>query len=236
MTFDIVPSYSATTTLEETAPLSLADSTYILKSFTTPPLPINGKRHLQLELLGNMTSTLTDIIGARFKNDQCPHGLVIQSLSAGGLSTKEFLNTYRAPGLLFRAMGFDAVLLHFGANDAGEGATAEMFRADTEQLIARIRSWANNPDLPVILMADPYRKGLSSMQETEYARYPGALRAIAASDPAVLVINSRRLMDERGWNAGQANRLSELLLDDVHYTPRGAIELAGTEMQTLLGP
>lgn len=233
---DSVPSYSATTTLEETAPLSLADSTYILKSFTTAPLPFNGKRHLQLELLGSMTSTLTDIIGARFKSDQCPHGLVIQSLSAGGLSTKEFLNTYRAPGLLFRAMGFDAVILHFGANDSGEGSTAEAFRQDTERLIARIRSWVNTPDFPVILIADPYRKGLGSAQEAEYARYPGALRAIAASDPAVLVINSRRLMDERGWNAGQANRLSELLLDDVHYTARGAIELAEAEMQMLLGP
>jgi len=233
---DSVPSYSAPATIEETAPLSLADATFIVKSFTTVSLPFNGKRFLQLELLGGLTSTLTDIIGARFKSDQCPQGLVIQDLSAGGLSTKEFLNTYRAAALLFRAMGFDAAILHFGANDAGEGATAEMFRADTERLIARIRSWANNPDLPVILMADPYRKGLSSAQEAEFARYPGALRAIAASDPAVLVINSRRLMDERGWKADQPDQLSKLLADDVHYTPRGAIELAGEEMQALLGP
>jgi lysophospholipase L1-like esterase len=233
---DAVPSYFAPTTLEETAPLSLVDSTFIVKSFTTAPLPFNGKRHMQLELLGSLTSALTDIIGARFKSDQCPHGLVIQDLSAGGLSTKEFLNTYRTAGLLFRSMGFDAAVLHFGANDSGEGATAESFRQETERLIARIRSWTRDPNFPVILMSDPYRKGLSSAQEAEFARYPGALRAIAASDPAVLVINSRRLMDERGWKAAQPNRLSELLLDDVHYTPRGAIELAEEEMRTLLGP
>ena len=233
---DLVPNYFAPTTVEETAPLSLADATFIVKSFTTVPLPLNGKRYLQLELLGSRTSTLTDLIGARFQSDQCPQGLVIQDLSAGGLSTKEFLDLYRNAGLLFRAMGFEAAILHFGANDAGEGATADTFRQNTERLIGRLRSWANNPNLPVILMSDPYRKGLTPTQEAEFARYPGALRAIAASDPAVLVINSRRLMDEQGWKAGQPNRLSELLLDDVHYTPRGAIELAEEEMKALLGP
>lgn len=232
---DSASNYLAPTTIEETAPLSLADATFQVKSFTTAPLPINGKRHLQLELLGSMTSALTDIIGARFKSDQCPQGLVIQDLSAGGLSTKEFLGTYRAADLLFRAMKFDAAILHFGANDVGEGATAEMFRTDTERLIARIRSWAGKPDFPIILMSDPYRKGLNSASEAEYARYPGASRAIAASDPAVLVINSRRLMDERGWKSDPPNRLNELLLDDVHYTPRGAIELAEAEMGALLG-
>lgn len=233
---DLVPSYSATATIEETAPVSLVDATFIVKSFTTVPLPFNGKPHLQLELLGNTNSALTDIIGARFRSDQCPHGLVIQDLGAGGLSTREFLNAYKASGFLFRAMGFDTAILHFGANDAGEGSTAEAFRQDTERLIARIRSWSGKPDFPIILMSDPYRKGLTAMQEGEYTKYVGAQRAIAASDPNVLVINSRRLMDERGWKASQPNRLSDVLLDDVHYTPRGAIELAEEEMKALLGP
>ncbi|HBH78238.1 MAG TPA: hypothetical protein DDY39_00305, partial [Nitrospira sp.] len=56
------------------------------------------------------------------------------------------------------------------------------------------------------------------------------------SDPKVLVINSRRLMDELGWKADQPTTLSEWLLDDVHYTPRGAIKLAENEMEALLGP
>lgn len=233
---DLVPSYSATATIEETAPVSLVDATFIVKSFTTVPLPFNGKPHLQLELLGNTNSALTDIIGARFRSDQCPHGLVIQDLGVGGLSTREFLDAYKASGFLFRAMGFDTAILHFGANDAGEGSTAEAFRQDTERLIARIRSWSGKPDFPIILMSDPYRKGLTAMQEAEYTKYVGAQRAIAASDPNVLVINSRRLMDDRGWNADQPTRLSEVLLDDVHYTPRGATELAEEEMKTLLGP
>jgi lysophospholipase L1-like esterase len=133
-------------------------------------------------------------------------------------------------------MGFDAAILHFGANDIGQGATAETFRADTERLIARIRTWTRDADFPVILMSDPYRKGLTTIMEKEYDRYPGAHRAIAAADPHVLVVNSRRLMDEKGWKADRPDRLVELLMDDFHYTPRGAIELAETEMSQLLGP
>ncbi len=133
-------------------------------------------------------------------------------------------------------MGFDAAIIHFGANDSGRGVTAETFRTNTKQLIGLIRAWTNNPNFPVILMSDPYRKGLTATQDIEFAHYPGAHRAIAESDPAVLVINSRRLMDERGWNAGQPSQLTNVLVDDVHYTPQGAIELAESEMTTLLGP
>lgn len=231
---DSVPDYFAPATIEGVAPLSLAEPSFSVKSVTTPVLSLNGKRHLQLELLGSVAMALTDILGARFVSDQCPQGLVLQDLSAGGLSTKEFLDQYGEAGDFFRAMKFDAAVLHFGANDIGEGATAEMFRADTIRLIARIRSWANDQNFPIVLMSDPYRKGLSTAMEAEYARYVGAQKAIADADPAVLVINSRRLMDERGWKAGEPNRLNELLIDDVHYTPRGAIELAEAEMGALL--
>jgi lysophospholipase L1-like esterase len=202
----------------------------------TPILPRNGLRYFQLEVLGSMTSALTDILGVRFISDQCPQGIVIQGLSAGGLSAKDFVERYGEAGDLFRAMGFDAAILHFGANDVGRGTTAETFRTDTETLIARLRAWTRDTDFPVILMGDPYRKGLTSAMEEEYDRYAGAQRAIAAADPHVLVVNSRRLMDERGWRAGQPNRLAELLADDVHYTPRGAIELAEVEMGELFGP
>lgn len=233
---DSAPDYAAPATIEDIAPLPLAAPVFAVRSFTTPPLPLNGKRHLQLEILGSMTSALTDVIGARFKSDQCPSGLVIQDLGASGVSVREFLNRYADAGSLFQAMGFDAVILHFGANDAGEGATAETFRADTERLIALIRAWTGDADFPVILMSDPYRRGLDRKEEEENARFPGAQRAIAAADPAVLVVNSRRLMHQRGWRADPPNRLDELLLDDVHYTPRGAIELAEAEMDQLLGP
>ncbi len=233
---DSTPDYGAPATIEGIAPLPLAASVFAVRSFMTPSLPLNGRRHLQLEILGSLTSALTDVVGARFKSDQCPHGLVIQDLGAAGVSVREFLNSYADAGSLFQAMGFDAVIFHLGANDAGEGATAEMFRADTRRLIDLIRTWTGDADFPVILMGDPYRTGLGMMQEAEYARYPGAQRAIAAADPAVLVVNSRRLMHERGWRADAPHRLEELMIDEVHYTPRGAIELAEAEMDQLLGP
>ena len=84
-------------------------------------------------------------------------------------------------------------------------------------------------------MSDPYLEGLAPAMEQEYARYPGAQRAIAAADPHVLLVNSRRLMDDRGWRADRPDRLAELLEDGVHYTPRGAIELAEAEIGTLFG-
>ena len=232
---DQVPDYFAPTTIEEVMSLSLARQSFAVKSFVTPLLPLNGRRYLQLELLGSMESALTDILGVRFISDQCPQGIVIQGLSAGGLSAKDFVERYGEAGDLFRAMGFDAAILHFGANDVGQGATAETFRTDTETLIARIRAWTRDTDFPVILMGDPYRKGLDPAMEEEYARYPGAQRAIAAADPHVLLVNSRRLMDERGWRADRPDRLAELLADGIHYTPRGAIELAEAEMRALLG-
>ena len=213
----------------------LARQEFLVKSFVTPVLSLNGLRYLQLELLGNLMTALTDIIGVRFKSEACPGGIVFQDLSAGGLSVKDFVEQYGEAGDLFRAMGFDAAILHFGANDIAQSATAETFRANTEALIARIRTWTGDPTFPVILMSDPYRKGLDPRMEEEYDLYPGAQRAIAAVDPNVLVVNSRRLMDELGWKADRPDRLTEVLMDDVHYTPRGAIELAEAEMGELLG-
>lgn len=233
---DLAPDYFAPSTIEEVVLLSLAEQSFAVRSFVTPILPRNGLRYLQLEVLGSMTSALTDIIGARFISDQCPQGIVIQDLSAGGLSVKDFVERYGEAGDLFRAMGFNAVILHFGANDINQDATAEIFQHNTEMLIARLRAWTRDAQFPVILMSDPYQQGLLDVaSENEYARYPGAQRAIAATDPHVLVVNSRRLMDDRGWRAERPNRLVELLEDGIHYTPRGAIELAEAEMGALLG-
>ena len=233
---DQTPDFFAPSTIGGQSSLSLADPSFAVKSFVTPSLSRNGLRSLQLEVLGSMTTALTDILGVRFISEQCPQGIVIQALSADGLSAKDFVGRHGEAGNLFQAMGFDVAILHFGASDIDQGATAETFRTDTEVLIARIRAWTKDANFPVVLMSDPYRKGLDPRMEKEYDRYPGALRAIAATDPHVLIINSRRLMDEKGWRADRPDRLAELLADDLHYTPSGATELADVEMEQLLGP
>ena len=162
--------------------------------------------------------------------------MVFQSFAAGGYTTTDFLTNHWNAGPLFRALGFHAAVLHFGASDAGRGTTAEDYQSHTEQLIAMLRSWMGDSSFPIVLMSDPYRTGLSAAAQNEFDRYVGAHYAIAQTDPNVLVINSRRLMDDRGWNAANPDTIAAVLLDEMHYTPQGAIDLAAAEVSALLGP
>jgi hypothetical protein len=228
--------YYATPSAEGTSTMGLNTADYAIKSVTTPPLPYAGHRYLQLELLGSADAALTDIIGVRFKSDICPQGMVFQGFAAEGYTTEDFLTRHLDAGALFRALGFHAAVLHLGANDAGRATTAETYKSQTEQLIAMLRSWTGDPSFPIVLMSDPYRTGLLPTMQQELNRFVGAHFAIALADPNVLVINSRRLMDDRGWNETRPDRIAEVLLDDVHYTPQGAIELSTAEIATLLGP
>jgi lysophospholipase L1-like esterase len=162
--------------------------------------------------------------------------MVFQGFAAGGYTTADFLTRHWDAGALFRALGFHAAVLHLGANDAGRGTTAETYKSQTEQLIAMLRSWTGDSSFPVVLMSDPFRAGWPPTIQQEFDRFVGAHFAIALADPNVLVINSRRLMDDQGWNEARPDIIAEVLLDGVHYTPRGAIELAAAEIATLLGP
>jgi len=232
----VVNNYLAPILASDTSSMGLDAASFAVRSMTTPPLPYGGRQYLQLELLGSSDAALTDIVGVRFMSDTCPHGMVFQSFAAGGYTTMDFLTNHRTAGTLFRALGFHAAVLHFGANDADRGTTAEDYQTHTEQLIAMLRSWMGDSSFPIVLMSDPYRTGLSAGDQNEFDRYVGAHYAIAQTDPNVLVINSRRLMDDRGWRAANPNTIATALLDGVHYTPQGAIELAAAEISTLLGP
>jgi hypothetical protein len=68
----------------------------------------------------------------------------------------------------------------------------------------------------------------------EYDRYVGAQVDIAQSDPSVMVINARRLMEDIGWNAnsGQSGRYLE---DGVHYTGLGAQSLSAAAVAAMMG-
>ncbi|MBY0248300.1 MAG: SGNH/GDSL hydrolase family protein [Nitrospiraceae bacterium] len=232
----ITGDYFALPTAQGTLTMGLAAANYAIKSMTTSPLPYAGHRYLQLELLGSSNTALTDIIGVRFKSDACPQGMVFQGFASGGYTTIDFLTRHWDAGALFRALGFHAAVLHLGANDAGRGITAETYKVHTEQLITMLRAWMNDPAFPIVLMSDPFRAGWPPTIQEEFNRFAGAHFAIALADPNVLVINSRRLMDDRGWKEARPDRIAEVLLDNVHYTPQGAIELAGAEITTLLGP
>src|SRR5262245_14255676 len=85
---DQAPDYFAPATTQGASSLSLEQASFAVKSFVTAPLLRNGLRYLQLELLGSKTSALTDILGIRFISESCRQGIVIQDLSASGLSVK----------------------------------------------------------------------------------------------------------------------------------------------------
>jgi lysophospholipase L1-like esterase len=161
--------------------------------------------------------------------------MVFQDFAEGGYATADFLTGHSDAGVMFRAFEFHAAILHFGTNDAGRGTSAEDYKAQTQQLIAMLRNWAGDASFPVVLMSDPFRANLPLALQTEFDRYAGAHLAIAQSDPNVLVVNSRRLMHDLGWNDSRPDVLALFLADDVHYTPRGAMELAAAEMTALLG-
>jgi hypothetical protein len=97
-----------------------------------------------------------------------------------------------------------------------------------------VRSWVCDPSFPFILIADVYRTGLTADQSAQLDQYVGALLAIAQSDPNVMVINSRRLMDDLGWNAN-SGLSGNFLIDCCHYTPYAAQTLAAAEVAAMMG-
>jgi hypothetical protein len=227
------PSYSVPVTTTGTLNLGLESTTFTVKSGETSALDFGGKRYLALELFGTSDSQLTDIVGLRFFNETHPQGVVIDTFSLGGYSASWFLRDQTDAGAMFRALGFHAAVIHYGANTNGPSGP-EQFKADIAQLISRVRAWAGDPEFPVILIADVYQSRLTPEQLVDNDQYVGAQVAIAQLDSNVLVINARRLTADLGWNptSGQADQFLE---DGVHYTPLGAKVLASAVVAAMMG-
>jgi len=176
--------------------------------------------------------TGADVAGVRFINADNPAGLAIQSFSAGGYTVSQFLNQHADAGDAFRAFGdYDAVMVHFGVNDTA-AITALQFASDLQNLIDRMRTWASNPDLAIILMSDPDREGLTASQRTQFDMFPGAAAAVALANSNVLAVNSRRLADGIGWTAG-GPLFTNYVSDGVHYTTLGGQSLAELEVTAM---
>jgi hypothetical protein len=227
------PSYSVPVTTSGTLNLGLESPTFAIKSGETAALDFGGKRYLALELFGASDSKLTDIVGLRFFNETHPQGVVIDTFSLGGYSASWFLRDQTDAGAMFRAFGFHAAVIHYGANTNGR-STPEQFKADISQVISRVRTWAGDSEFPVILIADVYQSRLTSQQLVDNDQYVGAQISIAQFDSNVLVINARRLTENLGWNptSGQADQFLE---DGVHYTPLGAKVLATAVVAAMMG-
>jgi len=227
------PTFSAAVTSRGTLTLGLQSSTFAIKSGETAPLEFNGNHYLQLEVFGSSDSALTDIVGMRFVNKTHPEGVVVDTFSLGGYTAASFLSAHANAGPMFAALGFHAAILHYGANE-GASLTAAQFKSNIAAVISRVRTWVGSPSFPVILIADVYQSRLTPEQMAEYDRYVGAELAIAQSDPNVMVINARRLMEDIGWNASNS-QATQYLVDGVHYTALGAQSLAAAAVSAMMG-
>jgi hypothetical protein len=226
-------SYAAAVTTTGTLTLGLQSSSFAIKAGETSALQFNGNRYMQLEVFGSSDSALTDLIGLRFVNKTHPEGVVIDNFSLGGYTASKFLSSRADAGPMFSAFGFDAAVIHYGANEGGS-VTAEQFESDISAVISRVRSWVGDANFPIVLIADVYESVLTPTQQTEYDQYVGAQLSIAQHDPSVMVINARRLMEDIGWNAnsGQSGQFIE---DGIHYTGLGAKSLSAAAVAAMMG-
>jgi CRISPR-associated DxTHG motif protein len=227
------PVYSAAVTTRGTLNLGLQSATFAIKSGETSALDFGGKRYMALEVFGTSDAELTDIIGLRFFNETHPQGVVIDTFSLGGYGASTFLRLHADAGEMFRAFGFHAAILHYGANSDGR-STPEQFKSDISDIITRVRGWMGDPQFPVILIADVYQSQLTPEDLAENDQYVGAQVAIAQADSNVMVINARRLTEDLGWNptSGQSDQFME---DGVHYTALGANVLSAQVAAAMFG-
>lgn len=214
--------------------MGLDSNAFAIKSMITPNLTLNGLGFQQIELVGSDDSKLTDIVGVRYKSDQCSRGVVIHSFSAGGYTVASHINNHNDAGSMFKALGFHAAILHIGANDAGQGVTAAKYYDQMKQLISMIRAWQQDNSFPIIIMVEVYRTGLTDNVEKEFSRYAGVVYKIALEDSNVKIINSRKILHELGLSSSNPTVVSAWLKDNVHYTAEGAAIIATKEVSELL--
>jgi lysophospholipase L1-like esterase len=236
--YEFAPSSGATTTyfagvtasgnvamgLQSPGPAQVKHAIVNLPTSSSEPFP-------QLIVSGTDPTVPTDVLGVRFRSTVDVTGVAVQTLSAGGYLTSSYLANHGGSGPVIKALGFDAVVFHYGANDNAY-RTADAFKADQLALIQWVREATGDPTFKVILAGDPYAKGLTAAQAAQYDQFTGAQKSIADADLNVMVLNSRRLSEEVGWSA--IGNPDDFLADDVHYTAVGAATLAKLEIDTLM--
>jgi len=199
------------------------------------PLNPTGQPYLETIVRGDGPAGV-EMLGVRYKNVANPTGVAIQDFSAGGYRATHLLEWHARSGPILRAFGpYDAIVLHYGANDAGY-ISAASFHLNVLMLISAIRgpAFLNDPDLPFILVMDPDHAGISEPARLQWDQYAGVLAEIAQGDANVMAINSRRAMEDIGWYVGSPT-FNQFVFDAVHYTPYGAQVLAAWEVAAMMG-
>lgn len=188
---------------------------------TTPALSLGGRRHLQLLVEGDQAKSGTDVVGVRFRNigapapkDGTPRGVVVQSFARGGMRIVHLLAEHGESGAMLRALAPSVIVLHYGANDAGNITGVAQWRTQLLETISWLRTQMNDPAYPIIIASE-----LDTLHSTELSpiidAMPVVAHEIALADSRVLALNLRRITEEEyGW--GPSKRY---MADTAHFHP-----------------
>jgi hypothetical protein len=191
---------------------------------STPPLEFAGKRHLQLLLRGADPKSGAEFVGMRWKSDAPPRGVVVQGFSKGGMRLGQLVGSHGDAGSLLKSLQPHVAVLHFGANDAGNGITPSEWRSQLEAAIAWIRISMGDPSFPVIIAAE-LRVGFSPTPWLVFDWMPVIAHEIALRDMNVLALNLHRVTHEEYlWgpdsaDSGGTASWMPYLFDSAHLRP-----------------
>ena len=191
----------------------------------TLPQPTGGFR--QVSILGADPAVPVDVLGARFRNASQSKGVLLQPLAVGGAAIGDLVAKHGASGPAIAALGLDAVILHFGANDAY--SSAQEWGSRLQKAIDLLR-WAHgDPSFPILIVSDSHKRELPP--GSDFDRLPGVAAAVALSNPGIIAFNMRRVHEQAFlWNDAQNLGLA----DSVHHKPHAQRMLARATVSTML--
>lgn len=193
------------------------------------PIHTAPSGYTQVEIYGTDTHKLTDILGGRFISRADRRGWSLTSMARSGYNAGSVLEHHALSGAMLAALRPDVVFVSYGSNDTGRGRTPEQFHDLLVPLIQFVREAAGE-NVAFVLLTETTQFGLSEEEQDALDRYPGATASLALELPRVAAVNSRGLVDARGWNQ---STLYDFTTDGVHHNPAGAALKAQVEIAAL---
>lgn len=192
--------------------LKSVDITYTVNSSSNFPQFVVGSKN---------SSPLGAFFGLQYVSATKTNGVVCFPMGVGGEETSSFLANYPNSGGFWRDFPLSAVAFGYGANDGVHNVSVTTYKANTLANIDFIRTYNN---LPIFLCPSQYNTGITSSTEPQYA---GALNEIVDERPNICFINTRRMLDEQGFNSANPNVGGGgvvgtwLIADGIHSTQMG---------------
>lgn len=185
------------------------------------PTPANlASLYGQITLKSNSASIMSEVGPVWFSSPNT-RGIEWHSLSAGGKKMADAQLERGSQGDFCTAFDPDIWWIACGANDSGNGVTANQFKADCASKIAWRKD--HNPNALFVLVAEYDRTAVTST--TEWNLYADKLYELAMdSANQAVFINRRRILEEVTgglWNASSGSILT-YVPDGVHPSDTAA--------------